>query len=130
MRILYEDEFFVDVLRKYMEEPYLKGCIVMRTAYRKKLLKDIFRAHGKELNIRICDNVVVFNNTKSLIHLKCLAERASIIYDEIILDSQINDEETIQKYAEHEYNRMVADLGEIEPSFELLEYIGGVHGNA
>lgn len=126
MRILFENDVFSDVLRNYMVEKNLKGCIVMRNACRKKFIKEMFRKCGVAWNARLYGDVVVFIDTRSTIHLKCLAQRPTLMYDEVIIDNQISDEDAVRVYAEHEYKSIIEDLGEMEMSAEILEYIGGL----
>lgn len=124
MRIL-SDYVFVDLLQQCAREKYLSFCILMRTAQRKKQMKENFRRYRERYDIHINGDVVVFNESKSMIHICCLANRPHIKYDELIIDSLITDEHTIQTLLQLERAITVKDLGAFEPSIEILEYIGG-----
>ena len=127
MRIL-SDDVFIDVLQQCAREKYLSFCILMRTAQRKKLMKENFRRHRECYGIHINGDVVVFNESKSMIHICCLANRPHIMYDELIVDNLITDEHTILTLLQLERSITIKDLGEFEPSIEILDYIGAING--
>lgn len=124
MRIL-SDDVFIDVLQQCAREKYLSFCILMRTAQRKKQIKENFRRYRERYGIHIHGDVVVFNESKSMIHICCLANRPHIMYDELIVDNLITDEHTILTLLQLERSITIKDLGEFDPSNNMLEYIGG-----
>lgn len=127
MRILSDYEF-VDVLQQCAREKYLSFCLLMRTAQRKKQIKDNLRRYRERYGIHIHGDVVVFDESKSMIHICCLANRPHIMYDELIIDSLITDEHIIQTLLQLERAITVKDLGAFEPSLEILDFIGGLCG--
>lgn len=128
MRIL-SDDVFIDVLQQCAREKYLSFCVLMRTAQRKKQMKENFRRYRERYGIHINGDVVVFNDSKSMIHICCLANRPHIMYDELIIDNLITDEHAILTLLQLERSITIKDLGEIDSSPELLDYIGGLNGN-
>ena len=124
MRIL-SDDVFIDVLQQCSREKYLSFCILMRTAQRKKMIKENFRRHRKGYGIHVNGDVVIFDESKSIIHICCLANRPHRMYDELIVDSLITDEHTILSLLQLERRVTIKDLGGFESSNEILEYIGG-----
>lgn len=127
MRIL-SDDVFSYVLQQCAREKYLSFCILMRTAQRKKQVKENFRRHREQYGIHIGGDVVIFDESKSKIHICCLANRPRIMYDELIIDSLITDEHTIKVLLQLERTIVIKDLGVFEPSSEILDYIGGGAG--
>ena len=127
MRIL-SDDVFVDVLQQCAREKYLSFCILMRTAQRKKQIKENFRRYRERYGIHVNGDVVVFDESKSMIHICCLANRPNIMYDELIVDGLITNEHTVQTLLQLEREITIKDLGIFEPSFEILEYMGGLCG--
>ena len=128
MRIL-SDDVFIGVLQQCAREKYLSFCILMRTAQRKKQIKENFRRHRERYGIHIYGDVVVFNESESMIHICCLANRPHIMYDELIVDNLITDEHTILTLLQLERSITIKDLGEFEPSIEILNYIGAINGS-
>lgn len=128
MRIL-SDDVFIDVLQQCAREKYLSFCVLMRTAQRKKQMKENFRRYRERYGIHINGDVVVFNDSKSMIHICCLANRPHIMYDELIIDNLITDEHAILTLLQLERSITIKDLGELEVSPVLLAYIGGLNGN-
>lgn len=129
MRILSED-VFNDVVRECTRKQYLSFCIIMRTAERKRELRDYCRRNGRLLGAHVHGDVVVFNKSASKIHICCLANRPKNMYDELIFDDLITDERAIQTLLTVERQIIVRDLGLFEPSTSILEYIGGLSGTA
>ena len=129
MRILSKD-VFDDVVQECTRKQYLSFCIVMRTAERKRELRDYCRRNGRSLGVHVHGDVVVFNRSASKIHICCLANRPKNMYDELIFDDLITDEHAIQTLLKVERQIIVRDFGLFEPSIEILEYIGGEHGHS
>lgn len=127
MRILC-DNVFVDILNTYSTEKDRLGCIVMRTAQRRKSMKENFYRRRELMNISICDNVIVFRDTRSKIFLCCLANRPTIMFDDVIADGMIESFDTLLSLAQLERPKVVVDFGVLEPSIEILDYIGGLCG--
>ena len=125
MRIL-SDDVFGDVVKQCAEKQYLSFCILMRTAQRKKQMKEIFRRCRARYGLHVLEDVVVFDESKSKIHVCCLANRPHIMYDELIVDSLITNEHTIQTLLQLERAITIKDFGTFEPSDDILEYIGGI----
>ena len=92
-------------------------------------MKENFRRYRERYGIHINGDVVVFNDSKSMIHICCLANRPHIMYDELIIDNLITDEHAILTLLQLERSITIKDLGEIDSSPELLDYIGGLNGN-
>ena len=140
MRILSETTL-VEMLRRYMVEDGLRGNIVFRNAERRRdfymelihyIVSDDFYLHRQ-------GNVITFRN-HSLIQLTITANRPKSMFDDILVDHAIDDFELLYNLDQHEYfaeseRRYVhpfiqpKDLGELSPSTELLDYIGGLNGN-
>lgn len=129
MRILSED-VFNDVVRECTSKQYLSFCIVMRTAERKRQIKDYFRRNSWHMGLHVHGDVVVFHGSASKIHIVCLANRPTIMYDELIVDDLIADEHAIEVLMRLERQITINDFGEINPSPEIQEYIGGIYGAA
>ena len=129
MRILSED-VFDDVVQECTSKQYLSFCIVMRTAERKRQIEDYFRRHGWHLGLHVHGDVVVFHRSASKIHIVCLSNRPTIMYDELIVDDLIADEHDIEVLMRLERQVTINDFGEFEHSAEILEYIGGLSGTA
>ena len=91
-------------------------------------MKENFRRYRERYGIHINGDVVVFNESKSMIHICCLANRPRIMYDELIVDSLITDEHTIQTLLALERTITIRDLGAVEPSYEILDFIRGAYG--
>lgn len=127
MRILSED-VFLDVLRRCHSEQYLSFCIVMRTAERKRQMKENFRRGIARYGVHINGDVVIFDRSRSKIHICCLANRPKNMYDELIVDDLIADEHAVETLKQVERNIVVTDLGAFEPSMDILEYIRGDNG--
>lgn len=127
MRILSKD-VFDDIIHECTKKQYLEFCIVMRTAERKRVMKENFRRYRERYGVHIRGDVVVFNRSASKIHICCLANRPTTMYDEIIFDNLITDEHAIQTLMQVERKIVVQDLGLFEPSLDILKYIGGSCG--
>lgn len=129
MRILSED-VFNDIVQQCTNEQNLLFCIVMRTGERKQQMKANFRRHRERYGIHTYGDVICFDRTGSKIHIVCLANRPTIMYDELIVDSIIVDEHAIEVLRKLERYVTISDFGEIDPSPEILEYIRGEYGTA
>ena len=129
MRILSED-VFKEVVQQCTSEQNLLFCIVMRTAERKRQIKENFRRYRERYDIHIYGEVAYFDRSGSKIHVVCLDDRPTIMYDELIVDSLIVEEHTIEILSQIERQITIIDFGAFEPSAEILEYIGGLSGTA
>ena len=125
MRILSTD-VFQDVLQQCNGEQRRSFCIVMRTAERKRQMKENFRRYRERYGIHIDGDMVIFDKSRSRIHICCLANRPKNMYDELIVDDLIADEHAIETLRQVERHVVIVDLGAFEPSTDILEYIGGV----
>lgn len=126
MRIL-STENLCDLIIKYSSEPNSYGCIVLRNDERRR---DLYR----ELNSIIFSDeikpirhgcVLSFRNY-SMIHIMITSDLFTRIYDDILVDETIDDMEFLYRLGQAELDRTVPDFGEITPSPEILEYLGGV----
>ena len=140
MRILSETTL-LEMLRRYMMEDGLRGNIVFRNAERRR---DFYRelTHyvvSDEFYLHRQGNVITFRN-HSLIRLTITANRPTSMFDDILIDPTIDDFELLYNLEQHEYFAeserhyvhpfiQPKDLGELSPSTELLDYIGGLNGN-
>lgn len=127
MRIL-SDDVFKDVIQQCTCEQNLLFCIVMRTAERKKQMKKNFHRYRERYDVHIYGDVVYFDRSGSKIHIVCLANRPTIMYDELIVDDLIADEHAIEVLMRLERQVTINDFGEFELSTEIIEYIGGASG--
>lgn len=151
MRILSEATL-IEMLQKYMvsTEPGLRGNIVFRNAERRRqFCRELTRnVVSDEFNLVRHGNVISFRN-HNLIKLSIIAQRPTMVFDDILVDESIDDVEVLMHLDGHEYYNedsdyavtstiyfengniiralqgKPADLGEFETSPEILEYIGG-----
>ena len=139
MRILSEATL-IETLKRYMVEDGLRGNIVFRNAKRRREFYWEFTNYvvSDEFDVRRQGNVITFRN-HSLIRLTISANRPTSMFDDILVDQEIDDLELLYRLTHHEYfwessrhymRPFIApeDLGEISPSTELLDYIGGLNG--
>lgn len=139
MRILSESTL-IETLKRYMVEDGLRGNIVFRNAERRREFYREFTDYvvSDEFDVHRQGNVITFRN-HSLIRLTISANRPTSMFDDILVDQEIDDLELLYRLTHHEYfwesSRhymcpFIApeDLGEISPSTELLDYIGGLNG--
>lgn len=139
MRILSEATL-VEMLKRYMIEGGLRGNIVFRNAERRRDFYRDFTGYviSDEFDVHRQGNVITFRN-HSLIRLTISANRPTSMFDDILIDQAIDDFELLFSLCRHErikeldsYEGLfeeVRDLGEIDSSPELLDYIGGLNGN-
>ena len=126
MRIL-STESFADLIIKYASEPNSLGCIVVRNAERRRdLYSELNRiVFSEEIKPVRHGRVLSFRN-RSMIHIMITSDRLTRIYDDILVDETIDDIEFLHRLGQSELDRAVPDFGEITPSPEMLEYLGGV----
>lgn len=126
MRIL-STESFADLIIKYASEPNSLGCIVVRNAERRRdLYSELNRiVFSEEIKPVRHGRVLSFRN-HSMIHIMITSDRLTRIYDDILVDETIDDIEFLHRLGQSELDRAVPDFGEITPSPEMLEYLGGV----
>lgn len=125
MRIL-STESFAEMIYKYATTPNLRGAIVLRNAERRRdLYHEITRIIvADEFGMHRQGIVLSFRN-RSQIHLLICANRTKCMYDDILVDETIDDMEFLYRLDQAEYYKTVPDFGEITPSPEILEYLGG-----
>ena len=131
MRILSE-ESFEEIVQKYSSESNLCGNIVFRNAERRR---EFYRKISKCITlgaepVYIRHGCLLSFRNRSRIHLTISANRPKAMYDDILVDETIDDMDLLYRldraeYLHEEYYQNVQDLGDIEPSTEILEYIGG-----
>lgn len=128
MRIL-STESFADLIIKYASEPNSLGCIVVRNAERRRdLYCELNRiVFSEEIKPVRHGRVLSFRN-RSMIHIMITSDRLTRIYDDILFDEAINDTEFLYQLRRAELDKSVSDFGEIIPSSEILDYIGGLCG--
>lgn len=128
MRIL-STESFADLIIKYASEPNSLGCIVIRNAERRRdLYCELNRiVFSEEIKPVRHGRVLSFRN-RSMIHIMITSDRLTRIYDDILFDETINDTELLYQLRQAELDKSVPDFGEIIPSPEILNYLGGAHG--
>ena len=139
MRILSEATL-VDMLQLYMVKSGLRGNIVFRNAERRR---DFYREFtnyvvSDEFDVHRQGNVITFRN-HSLIRLTISANRPTSMFDDILVDQAIDDFALLYSLYQHEgfkeldhYEKLFEepeDFGEINPSTELLDYIGELNGS-
>jgi hypothetical protein len=139
MRILSEATL-VKTLKRYMIEDGLRGNIVFRNAERRREFYRDFTNYviSDEFDVYRQGNVITFRN-HSLIRLTISANRPTSMFDDILIDQAIDDFELLFSLCRHERIKELEnyegffeepiDLGEIDSSPELLDYIGGLNGN-
>lgn len=139
MRILSEATL-VETLRRYMITDGLRGNIVFRNAERRREFYRDFTNYviSDEFDVHRQGNVITFRN-HSLIRLTISANRPTSMFDDILIDQTIDDFELLFSLYQHERFKELdsceglfeeaRDLGEIDSSPELLDYIGGLNGN-
>lgn len=139
MRILSEATL-VETLKRYMIEDGLRGNIVFRNAERRREFYRDFTNYviSDEFDVHRQGNVITFRN-HSLIRLTISANRPTSMFDDILIDQAIDDFEVLFSLYQHEgfkelenyegFFEKPIDLGEIDLSHELLDYIGGLSGN-
>ena len=139
MRILSEATL-VETLRQYMITDGLLGNIVFRNAERRREFYRDFTNYviSDEFDVHRQGNVITFRN-HSLIRLTISANRPTSMFDDILIDQAIDDFELLFSLCRHERFKELdsceglfeeaRDLGEINSSPELLDYIGGLNGN-
>ena len=139
MRILSEATL-VETLKRYMITDGLRGNIVFRNAERRREFYREFTNYviSDEFSVNRQGNVITFRN-HSLIRLTISANRPTSIFDDILVDQTIDDFELLHSLYKHEVFKDLEhrwwtfeepkDLGEIDLSPELLDYIGGLNGN-
>lgn len=139
MRILSEVTL-VKTLKRYMVEDGLRGNIVFRNAERRREFYRDFTNYviSDEFDVHRQGNVITFRN-HSLIRLTISANRPTSMFDDILIDQAIDDFELLFSLYQHERFKELdsceglfeeaRDLGEIDSSPELLDYIGGLNGN-
>ena len=139
MRILSEATL-VETLRRYMITDGLVGNIVFRNAERRREFYRDFTNYviSDEFDVHRQGNVITFRN-HSLIRLTISANRPTSMFDDILIDQTIDDFELLFSLYQHERFKELdsceglfeeaRDLGEIDSSPELLDYIGGLNGN-
>lgn len=128
MRIL-SAESFADLIIKYASEPNSLGCIVVRNAERRRdLYCELNRiVFSEEIKPVRHGRVLSFRN-RSMIHIMITSDKLTRIYDDILFDETINDTEFLYQLHHAELDKSVPDFGEIIPSSEILDYIGGLCG--
>ena len=139
MRILSEATL-VETLKRYMIEDGLRGNIVFRNAERRREFYRDFINYviSDEFDVHRQGNVITFRN-HSLIRLTISANRPTSMFDDILIDQEIDDFELLFNLYQHESFKELEnyeglfeearDLGEIDLSPELLDYIGGLNGS-
>ena len=139
MRILSETTL-VETLRRYIITDGLRGNIVFRNAERRREFYRDFTNYviSDEFDVHRQGNVITFRN-HSLIRLTISANRPTSMFDDILIDQAIDDFEVLFSLYQHEdfkelenyegFFEKPRDLGEIDLSPELLDYIGGLNGN-
>lgn len=143
MRILSEATL-KEVLRKYSMfagRTGFRGNIVFRNAEnRRNFYIELSRfITSGEFHLHRQGNVITFHN-HNLIQLSITANRPTTMFDDILIDPTIDDFELLYNLEQHEYFAeserhyvhpfiQPKDLGELSPSTELLDYIGGLNGN-
>lgn len=139
MRILSEATL-VETLKRYMIEDGLLGNIVFRNAERRREFYWDFTNYvlSDEFDVHRQGNVITFRN-HSLIRLTISANRPTSMFDDILIDQAIDDFELLFSLCRYERFKELdsceglfeeaRDLGEIDSSPELLDYIGGLNGN-
>lgn len=139
MRILSEATL-VETLKRYMIEDGLRGNIVFRNAERRREFYREFTNYviSDEFSVHRQGNVITFHN-HSLIRLTISANRPTSTFDDVLIDPTIDDFELlfnlsrIERFKELKHHKGLfeepRDLGEIDSSPELLDYIGGLNGN-
>lgn len=139
MRILSEATL-VEMLKRYMIEDGLRGNIVFRNAERRRDFYRDFTNYviSDEFDVHRQGNVITFRN-HSLIRLTISANRPTSMFDDILVDQTIDEFELLVSLYQHEVFKDLEhrwwtfeepkDLGEINSSPELLDYIGGLNGN-
>ena len=139
MRILSEATL-VETLRRYMITDGLLGNIVFRNAERRREFYRDFTNYviSDEFDVHRQGNVITFRN-HSLIRLTISANRPTSMFDDILIDQAIDDFELLFSLCRHEGFKELEncegvleeprDLGEINSSPELFDYIGGLNGN-
>lgn len=130
MRIL-SAESLIDTIVRYSEEPNSIGLIVLRNGERRRNLYRVLNSiiFSEEVKPIRHGCVLSFRN-HSMIHILIAANRPTRLYDDVLVDEAIDDMELLyhldrSEYFHEEYYQNVQDLGDIEPSTEILEYIGG-----
>lgn len=131
MRIL-SKESFEEIVRKYSSENDLCGNIVFRNAERRR---EFYRKLGGCIllggdPVYIRNGCVISFRNRSRIHLTISANRPKTMYDDILVDETIDDMELMYhldraEYLHEEYYIKVPDLGDIETSYDIIEYLGG-----
>lgn len=139
MRILSEATL-VETLKRYMITDGLRGNIVFRNAERRREFYREFTNYviSDEFSVNRQGSVITFRN-HSLIRLTISANRPTSMFDDILVDQTIDDFELLHSLYQHEVFKDLEhrwwtfeepkDLGEINSSPELLDYIGGLSGN-
>lgn len=139
MRILSEATL-VETLKRYMITDGLRGNIVFRNAERRREFYREFTNYviSDEFSVNRQGSVITFRN-HSLIRLTISANRPTSMFDDILVDQTIDDFELLHSLYQHEVFKDLEhrwwtfeepkDLGEIDSSPELLDYIGGLNGN-
>ena len=139
MRILSEVTL-VEMLKRYMIEDGLRGNIVFRNAERRRDFYRDFTNYviSDEFDVHRQGNVITFRN-HSLIRLTISANRPTSMFDDILVDQTIDDFELLVSLYQHEVFKDLEhrwwtfeepkDLGEINSSPEILDYIGGLNGS-
>lgn len=128
MRIL-STESFVDLIVKYSAEPNSYGCIVLRNAERRRdLYRELGRTIFSEEAKPIRHGCVLSFRNHSMIHILIAANRPTRLYDDILIDETIDDMELLHRLEQAEFAYTIPDFGEVAPSPEILEYIGGLCG--
>lgn len=128
MRIL-NAESLQEMITKYStasREEHLVGNIVLSNAQKRKELRSELIKNAYINQARMSGLVLVFNSG-SMIRLSIAAERpGALMFDDILIDEEIDDFKLLFLLDRSEYLKEPIDLGEFEPSLEILEYIGGI----
>lgn len=128
MRIL-STESLCDMIVRYSDEPNSVGLIILRNGERRR---DLYRQlnsiiFSEEIKPIRHGCVLSFRN-HSMIHILIAANRPARLYDDVLVDEAIDDMELLHRLNQAEFAYTVPDFGQITPSSEILEYIGGVCG--
>lgn len=128
MRIL-SAESLADMIARYSSESNSLGLIVLRNGERRRdLYRELNRVIFSEEVKPIRHGCVLSFRNHSMIHILIAANRPTRLYDDVLVDEAIDDIELLCRLEQVEWSFVISDFGEIDPSPEILEYLGGVYG--
>ena len=118
MRVLNMDNL-VEMLDKYAQNDDLRGCIVLSNGEKRRSLKNTITRYILCDGLHIAGNVIMFRS-RSLITLAVAADRhGSQMYDDILVDEEINDYELLFALDRAEYFKEESDYGVFKPLSEI-----------